>query len=65
MTPEEQAAEFQRRRNLVGTEVRYISEKRGFNVYLSNRGTDLGSRHDHLKRGKVVSVSYVLPKVSL
>lgn len=65
MTPEEQAAEFQRRRNLVGTEVRYISEKRGFNVYLSNRGTDLGSRHDYLERGKVVSVSYVLPRVSL
>jgi hypothetical protein len=65
MSPTEQAAEFQRRRNLVGTTVRYISEKRSFNVYLSNRGTELGSRTDILKRGKVVSVLYFLPPVKL
>lgn len=65
MTPKEEETEFQRRRNLVGTTVRYIKEARSFIVYLSNRGTDLGSRTDILKRGKVIQTLFVLPKVSL
>lgn len=61
MTLQEQAAEFQRRRNMVGTEIRYMKAGRTFEVVLSNRGSDLGSRTDTTTRGKVTSQLYVLP----
>lgn len=65
MTEQEQAAEFWRRRNLVGTTVRYMHGKRYSTICLSRLGTDLGERTEFLKRGKVVSTLYSLPKVTI
>ena len=58
------AAEFQRRRNLPYVEVRHMSAGRTADIHLSLGGVDLGSRHDTLKRGKVVSTHYVLTPIS-
>lgn len=63
MTEKEQAAEYFRRQNMVGTTVRRIFEKRSNNYYLSNRGSDLGSKTEILTRGKVTQTLYVLPKL--
>ena len=58
---EDDAREFSRRRNMVGTTIRYMKAGRSFDVVLENRGSELGSRSDTLKRGKVVSSHYFLP----
>lgn len=59
--PEDDAREFSRRRNMVGTTVRHMPAGRTFSVVLSNRGSEIGERTDILKRGKVVSSTYYLP----
>lgn len=61
MTDKEMEREYFRRQNLVGTDIRRIFEKSSNNYYLSNRGSDLGSRTEILKRGKVVQTLYHLP----
>ena len=58
------AAEFQRRRNLPGVEVRRMFGTRYTEIHLSRGGVDLGSRTETLKRGKVVSTLYVLPPLA-
>lgn len=55
--------EFQRRRNMPGVEVRYMSAGRTFDVVLSLCGREIGWRTDILKRGKVVSSTFILPKM--
>jgi hypothetical protein len=62
-SPEERAheAEFFRRRSLPGVQVRRMFTARVSDLVLSHTGRDLGSRTEVTKRGKVVSVLYVLP----
>jgi hypothetical protein len=58
-TPDE--AEFNIRRNMVGTTVRYMCGARYTTIVLSNRGSELGERTEFKKRGKVVQTLYILP----
>jgi hypothetical protein len=60
----DEAREFSRRRNLVGTTIRYLPAGRTMTVVLSRGGTELGSKTDLTKRGKVVSTLYVLPRLT-
>jgi hypothetical protein len=62
-SPEERAheVEFFRRRSLPGVQVRRMFTDRVSDLVLSHTGRDLGSRTEVTKRGKVVSVLYVLP----
>ena len=62
MTELEKATEFTRRRALA-SDVRHMSTKREHTVLLSRNGTDLGSKTEITKRGKVVSTLYVLPPI--
>ena len=55
--------EFYRRRNIPHVEVRYISGNRTFDMFLKLCGRELGSKHEVLKRGKVVSTTYHLPPI--
>lgn len=57
------ATEFQRRRNMPHVQVRHMSAGRTFDVVLSIQGIEIGSRCDLLKRGNVVSRTYVLPSL--
>lgn len=61
MTQEEQDREFNRRSNLPHVEVRRMYGRRYKIVSLSYCGIDLGARHDDVKRGKVISSTYILP----
>lgn len=63
MSPKEQETEFYRRRSLPGVSVRQCSTARCFDVFLSYCGQEYGSKHEMLKRGKVVSTTYVLPSI--
>ena len=58
-----EAREFQRRRNLPGVEVRYMSGKRYSTVVLERMGRTIGEKHDTITRGKVTSTSYHLPQM--
>jgi hypothetical protein len=57
-----QEAEWVARRNRAG-QVRHMSGARYMTTVISDRGTELGERTEILKRGKVVSVIYVLPRL--
>jgi len=63
MSPKEQETEFYRRRGLPNVNVRQCSTKRTFDVFLSYCGKEYGSKHEVLKRGKVVSTTYILPEI--
>jgi hypothetical protein len=63
LTEKEKETEFYRRRNLPHVEVRYMGNGRTFDMFLYLCGKDLGSKTEITKRGKVVSVLYVLPKL--
>jgi hypothetical protein len=54
-------AEFFRRRSLPGVQVRRMFAARVSDLVLSHTGRELGLRTEVTKRGKVVSVLYVLP----
>ncbi len=54
-------AEFFRRRSLPGVQVRRMFTTRTTDLVLSHTGRELGSRTEVTKRGKAVSVLYVLP----
>jgi hypothetical protein len=64
MSVEEQAAEFSRRRQLAGVEVRYLTAGRTHEVSLSICGRDIGSRLEVTKRTKVVATTYFLPEMT-
>ncbi len=56
--------EFYRRANFPGATMRYMtSGPNVFDVFLSALGVELGSKTEIKKRGKVVSVLYVLPSL--
>lgn len=60
----EQATEFQRRRDCPRVEVRQIPGTHASSVYLvHHQFGDVGSKTTMFKRGKEVSVLYVLPPV--
>lgn len=63
MNPTEQTTEFQRRRDLPGVEVRYMTTKRSSDVVLSLMGREIAAKHETLTRGKVVSTMYILPQM--
>jgi len=65
MTEKEQATEWQRRRNLNGVEVRYMNAGRCSDTQISLCGHDLGTKTTIYSRGKVQSVHYYLPEVSI
>lgn len=56
-----QATEFSRRRSIPGCEARIMSTARSQDVVLTCLGVEIGSMTKLFKRGKVVSVLYVLP----
>ncbi len=62
MTNEEQAREFNRRRNMA-SKTDYDHGTRFNVVRLSYNGISLGEKHEVLKRGKVVTTSYHLPSL--
>jgi hypothetical protein len=39
---------------------RHMATKRSFDVFYSDRGTEVASRHETLKRGKVIGVLYMV-----
>lgn len=63
MDDEAKAKEWNRRKNLTGTTVRRMLDKRCNTYALSNRGTDYGSKTEILKRGKVTGTLYILPEI--
>lgn len=67
VSPEEtaQATEFYRRQNNPRVEVRRIAGNRDYTVILTHHQLgEIGSKTEILKRGKVVSVHYVLPALA-
>lgn len=63
MTKQEQAKEFNRRRNLTGVETKRMIGARTCDYRLSYCGKDYGSMTEVLKRGKVVDTLIILPNV--
>ena len=59
----EDREEFCRRRGLPGVQVRHMNTKRTSNVILSLDGIEIGQRNELLRRGKVVSISFILPEL--
>lgn len=57
----DQATEFSRRRGLPYAQVVHMTAGRSADVVVSLGGKVIASKTEMLKRGKVVSVTYVLP----
>lgn len=56
--------EFYRRQNMSPyIQVRRIPGHNSYDVYLTFQGTDVGSKSERLRNGKVVSVHYFLPPI--
>lgn len=56
--------EFARRVSIAECTPRYFAGPRYMTTELVRRGIQLGSRTETLSRGKVVSVTYVLPPIT-
>lgn len=63
MTEQEQATEYQRRRDLPGVEVKYMNAGRTSDTVISLCGKEMGSKTTIYTRGKVSQVSYFLPEL--
>jgi len=63
MTEQEQATEFQRRRDIPGVVVRHMNAGRTSDVVISLCGKELGQKTTIYTRNKVSQVSYYLPKL--
>jgi len=61
MTEQEQATEYQRRRDIPGVAVRYMNAGRTSDTVISLCGKELGSKTTIYKRNKVSQVLYFLP----
>ena len=55
--------EFCRRRGLPGVVVRHMNTKRTSDVILSLDGIEIGQKNEIMRRGKVVSISFILPEL--
>jgi len=61
MTPKEQASEFQRRRNMPGVEVKYMTAGRASDVVLTLKGKTIAQKTTISTRGKEGEPSFLLP----
>ena len=61
-----QETEFYRRQNLSSVDVRQISSPGSIDVYLHHHQLgEIGSMSRFFRRGKEVSVSYILPSIAI